>query len=51
MAGLKWGGTPIRLISFYPTGSFNSMRFTFTKTGVDEPLDIFGITFDVVYLE
>jgi hypothetical protein len=47
----QWGAAPISITRFIPRGYFYNMEFTFTINGVDRPLDLYKIVFDVEYLE
>ena len=43
----KWGSNAIRLKRFYPSSLFRQVQFTFTQTGANQPIDIFGLNFTV----
>jgi hypothetical protein len=47
----QWGGPPISITRFIPRGYFYNLQIAITKTGVDQPLDLFRIVFDVEYME
>lgn len=47
----QWGGPPISITRYIPRGYFYNVQLAITKTGIDQPLDLFKIVFDVEYLE
>lgn len=47
----QWGGPPISIQRFMPRGYFRNIQIAITKTGIDEPLDLYKLVFDVEYLE
>jgi hypothetical protein len=46
----RWGSTSLVTKPFYPKGIFKNIAFTLTQSGVDQPLDIVDMTFEVEYL-
>jgi hypothetical protein len=48
-SGLTWGAAPIVTRRFHPSGYFRQIQFTYTNAGVDEPIDLFELHFDIVY--
>lgn len=47
----QWGGPPISITRFIPRDYFYNIQIALTKTGVDQPLDLYKVVFDVEYLE
>lgn len=47
----QWGGPPISITRYIPRGYFYNIQLSITKTGINQPLDLFKIVFDVEYLE
>jgi hypothetical protein len=43
----KWGSSAIGLKRFYPASLFRQVQFTFTQTGINQPVDLFGLNFMV----
>jgi len=40
----QWGSTAIKLKRFYPSGLFRQVQFILTQSGIDNPIDWFGLT-------
>lgn len=47
----QWGNSPIKKRKFFPKGIFNSISFSFTQTGAEQPADIFELDLEVEYLD
>jgi hypothetical protein len=43
----RWGASPIRNRKFHPSGFFQNIQFTFNQTGIEQPMDLFQLEFDV----
>jgi hypothetical protein len=41
----QWGTNAIRLKRFYPASLFRQVQLTFMQSGINQPMDIFGLNF------
>lgn len=43
----KWGAAPIIFPRYFPGGDFQNIQFTFTQSGINQPVDLFELEFTI----
>lgn len=43
-----WGASPIIFPRYFPGGDFQNIQFTFTQSGIDQPVDLFELEFTIL---